>query len=385
MRALVIGVALAAAVGCGGAAPASPPAKPEAAVGPGEQSATPPVDPRRAACDGDELGTSTSLGPPLPVDGKVVEIAIEGLARLDEAPLRASIHSPLGPLDPASVAGDIRRLWAHDGVEDVVVEAHPTHAYRDDLRLVYRITERPAVGEIFLEGDTAVARDLARRIEGGPLVEPRRVHGWAREVIDELHRRGHRRATLRVTAHPAASARLDLCIHADPGPQAKVARWAITGVTSIPQAELDPIYAHAQIGQRGVILDDEALALSLLHLQAAYWNHGHLESTISAPVITPAGDDQLEVAVEVEEGPVYRYGEVTVDGHAKAAYPRLVAPLKKGAVFRRREVMDVIEALRAYHAGNKLEVDVHTHLDRTAHTADLELRMVEPGAVTGTM
>ena len=315
--------------------------------------------------------------------GKVVEVALEGVAELDEAVLRAALRAEPGPLDPAVVAADVRRLWEQGGIADVTVLAHPMHDYRDDLRLVYRITERPAVGEIFLDGDTNVARDLARRIEGRSVVEPQRIHDDEQEVLDALHRRGHRDAALTVTAHPGPAG-LDLCVHAEPGPQTTVARWTIDGLTSIPKDELDPIYAHAGIGQEGAVLDDDKLALSMLHLQAALWNHGHLESTVAAPAITPAGDGQLEVTLSVVEGPVYRYRKVTVDGHAKAAYPRIVAPLKTGDVFQRNVVMEVIEALREYH-GEKLEVDVHTHLDRQAHAVDLELRMVPPGTVTGTM
>lgn len=381
MRATV--AALVLLTGCGGPPAPAAPSTSKATVSAGDEP-TSPAGPRQAACEGEPLGASQPFRPQLPIHGTIVEVTIEGLAELDEAEVRRALRAKPGPLDPAVVAADLRRLWDHDAITGVVVTAHPAHDYRDDLRLVYRITERAAVGQIFVDGDTSAARDLARRIEGRPLVEPHRIHAEEQQVLDELHRRGHRSATLWVTAHPGRAG-VDLCIHAEPGAQTTVARWSITGVTSIPEAELEPIYAHAGIGREGAVLDDEALALAMMHLQAAYWNHGHLEATIGAPAITDVGDDQLEVAIAVVEGPVYRYRKVTVDGHARAAYPRIIAPLETGTVFQRSTVMEVIEALREYHAGEKLEVDTHTHLDRTAHVVDLELRMVPPGTVTGTM
>ena len=110
---------------------------------------------------------------------------------------------------------------------------------------------------------------------------------------------------------------------------------ALTGEELDAVVEIDkPDGPLARGDPRGEVLESDRLSLS-----AIYSDHGYLDVRVDAPVLSPAPEGTfLDVRFDVEEGPRYRVGKLTIA--ERNARGKVVSPLRGGDLRARIALRD---------------------------------------------
>lgn len=114
---------------------------------------------------------------------------------------------------------------------------------------------------------------------------------------------------------------MDICFAAELGRKYTLMDIAFTGNRTLPDRELRAKLATAEqkVNVRGGRYRADWLTRDLVHVQALYYDHGHLNAELGQPKLTL--DDRRGIArveVKVSEGPRFRYGTIEIAGEPAA-------------------------------------------------------------------
>jgi outer membrane protein insertion porin family len=100
-----------------------------------------------------------------PQPGHISEVRVVGARKVEADAVLVQIQSRIDRKpDRKMLQADVRRIWAMDIFQDVVVEARP--GPNDSIRLTFRLTEKPAIDEVLYEGNRDVsAEDLGEVVD----------------------------------------------------------------------------------------------------------------------------------------------------------------------------------------------------------------------------
>ena len=307
-------------------------------------------------------------------EGVIDSIAVTGAP--DIGPIAARVlESQVGQLvSMAPVSDDVRRLWALGLFSDVRVHARDTgvrqlvaHESYPRLALEFEVTPRGTIDRVRVEGSGAHQPELRRMhwIAGTPY-EPRRLARMADAIELAYVRDG--RLDAKIAVRRARTPGVSLCVIAEPGPRVTIRKLTFPGHGAVSEGELVAAMKGKYVNHPGEPYDADALELDRSLLLARYWERGLVDARILPPRIVRHGN-RLDVAIPVEPGPVYRIGEVRVDGGF--APPREIVP---GQVFVRSRMLDGMRALET-RLGTGANVTPQTEVDAKTHRIDLTLHV----------
>lgn len=339
-----------------------------ASCGPSPTPATPthrstsvaeaPVDPATLCFGSPDDSTPAEDLPPLearltPVEGEVVRVEVRMIGELDESLVGGLISSKPGEsVDRAKIASDVRRLFGLGNFEDVSVEA--TESDKGWV-LTYVVRERPVLSAVLIQG---VAPERQTDVEAaagqhrGDLYIPAAVLASAAVVRAHLVERGHARAKVETFVRRPDARTASLCIQVDAGPVVRVEALHFDGHAKLDAAQLEAAVRSAGVEENlpGGFLDLEKLTLQLLYVSARYYDAGMVEAKVGEPEVRYSEDgSRVVIHVPVEEGPIFRIGELSFGGEmaANAVKYRAALGFASGDVFDRSRVMTAIEKLNA--------------------------------------
>lgn len=283
----------------------------------------------------------------------IEDVAVTGVDPALRSTLAAVITTRRGQhVGDAPLGSDLRALWGLGVVADARVELAGSV-------VTFAITPRLRIDRVVFAGALLPRFALLR---GAPF-EPARLRRIAEGAQRSYLREGHLDAQIRVE-QARTSGGVALCIAARPGPRVTISTVRFPGRHRLPDAVLRAAIHGDEGGVNhvGGPYDADALAVDRAFLAAKYYDVGSLDVTIGAPRVVRHGP-QLELAIPIAEGPVYRVRSVT----SPVPLPRGV---RRGDVFSRTKV----KAMRDHLARSlRTAVSTATHLDRDAHVVDLEL------------
>ena len=102
---------------------------------------------------------------------------------------------------------------------------------------------------------------------------------------------------------------------------------------------------------RGVYLE-EAMELDVERIKMSYYDIGHQDVIVQQPQVTLVDDRYLNIEIEIDEGPQYRVGNISVSGDLLYPQDELLKQvrLQEGKVFSRLELRESIVALTDLYA-----------------------------------
>jgi outer membrane protein assembly factor BamA len=328
-----------------------------------------------------EKGTATSTA-----NGIIREVQFVGLKRIFCETLQGHISSRVGDaLNQRTVERDVRALanlgW-FDFVSAEVVPITDSLAGHElsDLRLVFKLEERPYLGKIIFHGSELLSRErilqlLAERKIRLKLSAPvDRVELWraSRCIKGELQALGHPQANVHLVLEDVPTATVRARFAIEDGPQVLVTQVTFSGNQAVPQRLLQhqmrqvaPKAHFAHLRHKN-IYTEERLQQDLERITEYYRNHGHAAARIGAPVVEMDYvveqhlllfrhqhlSPQLHISVPVSEGIFYQLGAVEVHDDLSTARrsegaDALVANsgLKPGVSYSHQKIMSLRDEL----------------------------------------
>ena len=247
----------------------------------------------------------------------VRSITVTGNQRLEpETVISYSGLRPGGTYDREQLDEAIRELYATELFADAIITGGETGD------LVIQVRENPVINRIVLEGNRRIKDD---KITPEIRLAPRQIFTRSRARADvarivELYRRqGRFAATVEPQIIQLDQNRVDVVFEINEGPRSRVRRINIIGNEQFSDGRLRGEMATQEarfyrIFSSSDTYDPDRLAFDQQKLRQFYLTEGYADFRVVSAVaeLTPDRRDFI-ITYVVEEGPRYKFGEVTVE------------------------------------------------------------------------
>lgn len=320
----------------------------------------------------------------------VASIVVEGNERIDLGTVLTYLPVRERELfDPALDAPRALRALYETGLfDDVAIRR------RGADTLVVAVDERPAIGEISIEGNDKVSdEDLERSLDQADIALGRVFNRAILERIERELRRvyfsaGNYGSRIDVEVRPLERNRVALDIDIDEGAVAKIEHISVIGNRAFPEKALLGLLQSRSRPLNPFSSADEysqvKLAADIETLRSFYQDRGYARFEIDSTQVSISEDlREIFVVINVREGERYTISGIEVSGDVDVPKPELEAlvGVRAGDVFARKDIVRSSNAIddRLGQDGFAFaDIDVVPELDDEARTVALEFR-IRPG------
>lgn len=309
------------------------------------QDVKPPASPEEA---------TASLSSP-PDAKKIGEVLVSGNDRVEEDAIRVYIKSLVGePLDPQKIDADIRAIYGMGFFKDV--EARVTEQ-NGKTTLTYRVSERPLLREVRIEGNKAIAKDeLEAKLKIHPrtILNPVKIRRGIEEAKKEYEKKGHLDADITYRTEVGESGETILTFTIAENEKIGIKEMLFEGNEAFTSDQLRSILATRQKNflsrfMNTGVLNRDALKTDTERLTAFYYDNGYINVRIDEPKVERK-EDGLYVTVRIDEGQQFTIGEIgfagEVPGGEEEAKRRIA--LETGKTFKASTLRDDVFRLTGY-------------------------------------
>jgi outer membrane protein insertion porin family len=223
--------------------------------------------------------------------------------------------------------------------------------------ITIRIRENPIINRVLLEGNSRLKSDkITKEIKLAPrqIFTRTAVRQDVARIIELYRRQGRFAARVEPKMVSLDQNRVDVVFEIDEGPKSQVRAINVIGnsVFSDDKLREQMVTKQARIFRfmsSNTSYDQDRLAYDQQKLRQFYLTQGYADFRVTSAVaeLTPDKKDFI-ITYVVEEGPRYKFGDVTVDSDIRDFdNTRLAAtlPAKKGAWYDAKKVEDSVDGL----------------------------------------
>lgn len=276
----------------------------------------------------------------------VKDIRVEGIQRIEAGTVFSYLPVRVGDeLDSDRAAAAIKALYATGFFSDVRLE-------RDGDLLIVAVQERPAIGEININGSKEFkAEELKESLKQIGLAESRI---YDKSLLDkaekELKRqylsRGKYAAEVNSTVTPLERNRVAIALNIDEGDVARIRGINIIGNQAYKEKKLLDLFTLTTPGfttwfSKNDQYSKQKLSGDIENLRSFYFNQGYLEFNIDSTQVQISPDKQnIYITVNIVEGPKYKVSDVKVAGNLilPESEIRKMISVQPGEFFSREEL-----------------------------------------------
>ena len=262
---------------------------------------------------------------PVPAEGTVSRIVVEGERRIDEAVVLTAVGLRRGEaLSPEKVRRDLEAVYATGFFENVVVELAPDE---DGVLVRFIVEEKPAIREVRIEGNKKVDEDDLREVLDlrafNVLNEARIVENVAK-MRDVYVEKGFYLAEITPVYESVGSDQVDVIFKIVENRKVVVQRIDFTGNEHVPSAKIKRfLRGYGGLTEAGFLpflsstgtfrreqLDSDQQIVSMVFLE-----DGYLDVKVEPPKVYLSPDKRyVFISYEIEEGDQYTVGTLDVQG-----------------------------------------------------------------------
>ena len=324
---------------------------------------------------------------PAPV---ISRIRIVGNQRVEEDAIRIHISSQPGqPLNDATVDQDVKAIYKMGFF--VHVNATVDQQGGQTI-LIYHVKERPLISDVRTEGMTKIktTNDAvvgAIKLHSGVIEDPQLVESSIRALKQVYQSQGYLDANVTFSTVPGPSNTATGIFHVTEGPLVEISRIEFAGNKAFSASRLRGMMEtrkHSLLSRffKTGTLDRTKLQEDTDRLSAFYYNHGYLQIHIGDPTITRRGNS-IVITLNIDEGPIFRVGNVGVGGALKFPKKELASKLtlKPKKTFSGTDMEHDVLTLSDFYSDRGyafVNVDPRTQVDPVAHKVNVTY-VVTPG------
>ena len=280
------------------------------------------------------------------LDLPVGSIHVRGTTRAESLFVAQASGLEVGyPTGRQSVRSAVRSLYALGLFSNIqVVDETPLGASRRTLTI--DVDENPRIRTISWSGnDKLGTEDLKAEIDlqAGDLLSSQRLFQAKNAVLSAYADEGYASADVFTEVTPSETGNdVSLEFKVDEGKRVKITDVHFAGATAFEKGklrgeiELKPnnLFRRKRYTAARLREDEE-------RLQDFYRNHGYMEAEVKEGYAEYSEDrSEVELTFQVQEGPFFRFGDVTWNGNNKVSTDRLNAttPIRPGDAYSREKV-----------------------------------------------
>jgi outer membrane protein insertion porin family len=323
-----------------------------------------------------------------PMPGKISEVRIVGARKVEPDAVLVQVQSRVDRApDRTTIQADVRRIWAMDIFDDVVVEARPGR--NDSIILIYRLTEKPAIDEVLYEGNRDVSKDdIAEVVDLKPfqVLDVARIKANVAKIQKLYVDKGYYLAQVSYEVRPStgtteksgAGGLLDLFGDRDRAPdpttptddtparpevqeagqfvdvvfviteaaKVKVEKVILVGNEQVSADDILPVLRTRENHPLGILTEwgtykVEGSEIDVLAVEAVYQDRGFINVAVGKPRVTLSQDKtRITLTIPITEGKQYRLRSLDVGGDLVVETVDKDRPADAAPVFARKDLLD---------------------------------------------
>jgi outer membrane protein insertion porin family len=270
-------------------------------------------------------GTFAHAAAPVPAEGTVAKIVVEGNRRIDEAVVLAAVGLRRGEaLSPEKVRRDLEAVYDTGFFEDVVIELQVAE---EGVVVRFVVSEKPAIREVRLEGNKKVDEDDIREVldlHAFNVLNEARILENVQKIRDVYVEKGFYLAEIEPVYEPVGADQVDVVFKIvenrkvvvqridfagnEHVPASKIKRF-IRGTGGLTEAGFLPFLSSAGTFRREQLESDQQV------VTAVFLEEGYLDVRVEPPKVYLSPDKRyVFIGYDIIEGDQYTLGAVDVDG-----------------------------------------------------------------------
>jgi outer membrane protein insertion porin family len=327
-------------------------------------------------------------------EGRTVRnIRIEGQGRVSADDIKATIRLRSGlPCTDSEVARDVRALWDMGYFDDIAVEAKPEG---NQLVLVYRVRERPAISTVIFSGNDEISEeDLKKAIslEEGAILSVPEVKRQLEKITAKYAEEGYFLAKVAYELRKQPNNQVEIRFVITEGEQVTIRHIRFLGNEHLSDSELKGVIQTGETGLMSFLSSNNKFKKAnydedLNRVRAYYYDFGYLAVQLPDPRVELTADRRhIDITISIKEGPRFRVRKVEageIDAKGKQIEPlagrknlREQVHLNKGDWFSRSVIAKDLQDITRYYRDRgyaKVEVNPQTELDEKNRLVDVNV------------
>lgn len=225
--------------------------------------------------------------------------------------------------------------------------------------LMVRVKERPTISSIEVKGNKKVETEKLQKalkaigLAQGHVLDPQALDKMKTELQRVYYSMGQYGVQIKTTVKPLEDNRVFVSIDIYEGKPASIRKIRIIGNHDFSESELlGELQLHPvpwwEFWSNADQYSKEKLAASLESLRSFYLNRGYLKLTMDSTQVSITPDrKQIDIVINISEGPRYKVSGVTFSGNLLLDQSTLKSldQVNVGQFFNRKEVIDTSEAI----------------------------------------
>lgn len=283
----------------------------------------------------------------------VKDIRVEGIQRTEAGTVFGYLPIKVGDtVDDEKVQAAIKALFATGFFKDVRLEA-------EDGVLVVQVVERPAIGQIQINGAKEFDKDQLKAglkeigIAEARIFDRAMLERAEQELKRQYLSRGKYGVEIKTTVTPLERNRVAIQFDIDEGEVAKIRQINIVGARAFRERELLDLMTLSTPNwlswyTKNDQYSKQKLAGDLEAIRSFYLNRGYLDFAIESTQVQISPDKKdIYITINIEEGPRYTVSEVKVAGELLVPEEELrkLVTVRAGEIFSREKVTETTKAL----------------------------------------
>ncbi|MDE3015962.1 MAG: outer membrane protein assembly factor BamA [Pseudomonadota bacterium] len=326
--------------------------------------------------------TGTNIG-----SGIISDIKVEGNQRIEANTVLSYFGLKTGEnFNQADIDAGLKSLYATGFFSDVKLT-------RQDNALIVHVAENPVISRVAFEGNDRIeTKDLEKEVElkARSIYSQDKVQNDVKRILDIYRRSGRYAATVTPKIIKQDQNRVDLVYEISEGPVAYVEKIRFIGNDHFSGDTLRKTIRTEEYRWYRFLSDDDKFDPDRLQfdqdmLRRFYNNEGYADFQVKSATadLSPA-KDAFYITFVIEEGPLYRFGDVKIDntleGKDKPDLSALVTT-RKGDIYNAGEIEHSIDAMTkelGNHGYAFVDIEPKIERDRGKRVASLTYA-VKPG------
>jgi len=270
---------------------------------------------------------------------------------------------------------------------------HTVELYREGNTLLVQVVERPTLSEITLEGNKVIDDDSMKEslaaigIAPGKIFNRSHLEKMQLELQQLYFSRGKYAVKMDFEVRQLSKNRVAIDINVSEGIPARIRSINITGNQDFDDETLRKEFKSDDEG--GWFSDADTysrpkLSADMEALRSFYMDRGYLDFDLASTQVSISPDKKdIHVAINIDEGEIYRIESLTVGGDLVVPEAELMAlvTLQPGDIFSRKTVAKIIQQLEKRIADEGFafaRINALPEVNETERTVSIQF-LVDPG------
>jgi outer membrane protein insertion porin family len=304
---------------------------------------------------------------------KIVQILISGNNRIEADAIRRVIKIKEGDLyNLKNISDELRAVYKMGYFDDIRVEALNVAGGK---AITFRITEKPTVRNIIIEGNTWVFDDDEIKevltIRKGSILNTNTIQSDIRRIEELYKEKNFHNVKVSFKIYTRKDFQADIEYDISEGKKSHIKKITFVGNTAFSDGKLKGVMGTSEKGLFSWLtssgdLNQENLSQDAARLTDFYQNNGYVQARVGEPEVT-FEEDGIVITIRIDEGARFKVGQVSMAGDLIIPQEELLKRLKiSEEEYYNRDTLrlDVLSLTDIYADEGYAYVDISPRIDQ---------------------